>query len=483
MREREIFRNYFAPENVGSRRGPNHYSVTAPGAATPHDAEVMAVAHDGARSVAKTRMRTNDGAGAVNATLKRMKRMQMTVGLLLAASGMFGALSACGEAGLSGFGTDGTSGGSTAPGADAGGAAVASPAPSAGSDTGLVPVDNAVILVHAAKSQAFRLCFENETDRRPQPDSDVMPEANVVGVEVGAAVRLGPLRGVPGMVYLFEEPLIRAFYPAFGGAGEGPSCQSLLNSDSLKVLAQPLGTIDTDLSHGVHLVVVRGCPSDSPLVKHSVAECGASWTSAAGNLSVIEITLSGAKRPSPGILPAQVVDLSQALEGARGARPVIVSFGDLLTPGSALTDVATNPTVFGAASPFQPAQLGYDSNDTAIYESVGFRVEVGADNGSAGDAGATTFLDESLARIQKLSSPRDVPPTYYAAASNYALLLLGDPNAKLADGGADTDDRRKLHFLAVPVIEPKSDAGADDGGSGTTGGGGAVDGGSATPTP
>src|SRR3954463_16421213 len=41
------------------------------------------------------------------------------------------------------------------------------------------PVDNAVILVHAAKAQSFRLCFENELERRPQPDSQVMPDANV----------------------------------------------------------------------------------------------------------------------------------------------------------------------------------------------------------------------------------------------------------------------------------------------------------------
>lgn len=402
-------------------------------------------------------------------------RTRSTLGLLLAASG---ALYACGSAGLSAF--DGSPAGSSGSGSDAGfGGAANSPSPSAGSDTGLVPVDNAVILVHAAKAQSFRLCFENETDRRPQPDSDVMPEANVVGVEVGAAVRLGPLRGAPGMVYLFEEPLIRAFYPAFGGAGQGPTCKNLLESPTLQGLAQPIGAITTNLSQGVHLVVVRGCPGDSLVAKHTVAECGASWTSAAGNLSVTDITLSGAQRPSPGTLPAQVVNLSQPLEGSRGARPVVVSFGDLLTPGASETQLATNPPVFGNAQPFQPAALNYDSANTAIYESVGFRVSLEAASG--GDAGATTLLDESLARIQKLSSPRDVPPTYYAAASNYALLLLGDPNAKLADGGADTDDRRNLHFLAVPVIEPKSDGGAggDDGGSG----GAALDGGSAPPTP
>lgn len=400
--------------------------------------------------------------------------MRTTLGLLLAVSG---ALYACGSAGLSGFGDSAGTGFNPVPGSDAGsGATVASPM--AGADNGLVPVDNAVILVHAAKSQSFRLCFEKEADRRPQPDSDVMPQANVVGVEVGAAVRLGPLRGAPGMVYLFEEPLIRAFYPAFGGAGQGPTCKNLLENSNLQKLAQPLGTITTDLSHGVHLVVVRGCPSDSPLQKHTASECGDGWTAATGNLSVTDITLSGAKRPSPGILPAQVVNLSQPLEGSRGARPLLIGFGDLVTPGASQAAVALNPQVFGSAQPPQPASLGYDSADTAIYATVGFRVSLEPLSGAGPDGGTTTLLAESLARIQKLSSPRDVPPSYYAAASNYALLLLGDPNAKLADGGADMDDRRNLHFLAVPVIEPKSD---NDGGTGT--GSGDSDGGSAPTTP
>ncbi|MEA2747576.1 MAG: hypothetical protein QOI41_1719 [Myxococcales bacterium] len=405
-----------------------------------------------------------------------MTRTQTTLGLLLAVSG---ALYACGQAGLSGF--DVPTGTERNPSADAGGFGATAPAPSAGAD-GLVPVDNAVILVHAAKAQSFRLCFEKETDRLPQPDSDVMPEANVVGVEVGAAVRLGPLRGAPGQVILFEEPLIRPFYPQFGGAGSGPSCKNLLENMNLKQLGQTIGTITTDLSKGVHLVVVRGCTSDSLISKHSVAECGSDWTAMNGNLGVTEITLSGAQRPSAGILPAQVVNLSQPLEGSRGARNVLVSFGDLSTPGASTAAVASSPQVFGAAEPFQPQPLAYDSADMAVYESHGFRVSLEAAAGAGGDAGATTLLDESLARIQKLSSPRDVPSTYYAAASNYALLLLGDPNAKLGDGGPDLDDRRNLHFLAVPVIEPKTDGGADsDAGNGN--GGGALDGGAAPTTP
>jgi hypothetical protein len=379
--------------------------------------------------------------------------------MLIALSGL---AYACGSASLASFGADGSNPGATG-GADAGG--FTAPTGSApGRD--LTPVDNAVILVHAAKSQAFRLCFENELGRRPQPDSQVMPEANVVGVEVGSAVRLGPLSGAPGTVYLFEEPLIRALYPAFGGAGEGPTCDQLLQSPNLASLKSDLGRVDTNLSSGVHLLAVRGCAADSAVRKYSVAECGAGWTSAKGNLSITEITLRGAVRPSPGVLPAQVVNLSLPLENGRAGRDVRVTFGDVVAPGAPQAPIVVNPIPFGDATPTAPVSLAYDAKDAAIYASMGVRVKYVPKAAGGADAGtATTVLDETLAQIQKQSSPRDIPPTYYAAASNYALLVLGDPNAKLPDGGVDKDERRSLHILAVPVIAPKDDAGTDDGGS------------------
>jgi hypothetical protein len=326
---------------------------------------------------------------------------------------------------------------------------------------GTGPVGDAVILVHAAKTQSFRLCFKNELARRPQPDSQVMPEANVVGVEVGSAVRLGPLAGAPGEIFLFDEPSIRAVYPQFGGAGAGPTCDNLLDSNSLSQLAVSLGRIDTDLSTGVHLLVVRGCPRNGLLRSYSVAECGETWTEANGNLGITEIALSGAERPKSGTLPAQVVNLSQPLDGTRADRDVVISFGDLSDAGAPLVTVTTNPKLFGAAAPNAPVQLQYASEDPAVFASAGFRIVLKP----AGDGGGpeTTVLDQTLERIQELSAPREVPPTYYAAASNYALLLLGDPDAKLDDGGADTDDRRRLHFLAVPVIETRSGDGADGG--------------------
>jgi hypothetical protein len=140
-------------------------------------------------------------------------------------------------------------------------------------------------------------------------------------------------------------------------------------------------------------------------------------------------------------------------------------------PGAQQANVITNPALFGKAGPTTPAALAFNTSDISIYETTGFRVSLAAKGDGGADAGAsTTVFDESLARIQKLSSPRDVPDSYYSVASNYALLLLGDPDAKLPDGGADNDERRTIHFLAVPVISPKAADGGTEGGAAEDGG-------------
>lgn len=321
----------------------------------------------------------------------------------------------------------------------------------------LAPTDNGVIMVHAASMQPFRMCFENQLGLYPQPDKQAMPQANVVGVEVGHAVRISPLNGPPGHVYLYEEPLIRGLY--FGSSdGKGPTCSDLHTSNTLSALEIDLGEVKTDLSKGVHLLVVKGCPKDTASVKHSVAECGADWTAATGNLSVAEITLPGANRKDLNKLPTQVVNLSPAVETARGGKTLSVTFGALATPGK-LTPVVDNPALFKDPQPTTPVSLDFASDDLSTYATNGFRVTVPSSSG-----GSQVDVDYSLAEIQKASSPLEVPSSYYTVASNYVLLLLGDPNAKLPDGGPDSDERRALHFLAVPVIEPKA---ANDAGPGT----------------
>lgn len=334
----------------------------------------------------------------------------------------------------------------------------------AGSDAApsdLVPTDNAVIVVHAAKALAFRLCFENELSRKPLPDSELMPQANVVGVEVGTAVRLPPLAGRPGKVFLFEESAIRGQY--FGAVG--PRCENLLGGSSSSLRIE-VGTIDVDLSSGVHLLVLKGCTGNTALRTYSKAECGSDWDETKGNLRVVEATLKGARR-SGATLPVQVVNLSQPLEGARAGRDVAVTYGDLTAATSTHQSIVNAPAPFTAAQPTEPTALNFSPPAAADYAKLGFRVSLNTKPATGPDAGAAaseTVLDQSLADTQRLSSPRDLPDSYFAAASNYVLLLLGDPNPTLPDGGPDTNELRGLHILGVPVIDPKgetTDAGTD----------------------
>jgi hypothetical protein len=369
------------------------------------------------------------------------------VGLLVAGSAV---AIACGanDSLAAGF-DDGRAGG--------GDASAGSPADNNGSSGAapgaLAATDNGVILVHAAGSQSFRLCFGNMLDAQPQPDAKTMPEANVVGVEVGSAVRIAPLRsGKVGQIYIFDEPLIRVAYPP--GTVNGLTCNQLLQGP-LGMYSTTLGTLDEDLSQDVHLIVIKGCRGDNAIRKYSTAECGADWTSGPGNLSFTHSKLPGFQRQGDAILPTQIIHLSQPLQSAAAGRTLSVTFGEVGNDSSA-TPVATAPTLFGNPSPAEPTKLSYTPDDVPSYGKQGFRVSLDSQ----------TMLDTTLADVQKLSAPDDVPPSYYSTASNYVLLLLGDPAPKGADGGPDTDQRRNLHLLAVPVIQPKPDGGADGGGDG-----------------
>jgi hypothetical protein len=323
----------------------------------------------------------------------------------------------------------------------------------------LEPLDNGIILVHAASAPAFRLCFASEPDLAPQPDSKVMPEANVVGVEVGSAVRIAPLKGAPGKVLLFDEALIRQYYPE--GQGSAASCSRLATFD---VPSIEVGSVADDLSTGVHILALTGCPKSTIYRTYTADECGAGYDPAKGNLTIRHIPLPGYERTGISDLPAQIVHLSQPLENARAGSDLVVSFGSVgTTPEGARTTVASGLTLFGGAAPAEgPIALAYDTTDIAAYDEVGFRVSLAPPDGGP----PQTLAEQSLATVQRLSSPTDVPPSYYATASNYVLLLLGDPAPKGTDGGPTTDELRAVHFLAVPVIQPKADGGATpDGGA------------------
>lgn len=387
-------------------------------------------------------------------------RLRVVLPVLLTA----GALSfACSDMSLS------TSASDRSPG-DGSGAADAgafSPAPNAGSDKNpdLLPTDNAVILVHAAGMPAFRLCFQNQPELLPAPDQETMPDANVVGVEVGSAVRIAPLSREPGEIYVFNESLVRDY------AGEGVKCGDLIQTPLFNT-AYKMPAIKTDYAKGVHLLVLKGCQGPTA-VKYTKAECGSDYepddtspANAKGNLAFLDITLTGAERDG-NALPTQVLHLSQALEGQRNGAELAVTFGDVTTSDAFHASKAIDPKLFDATPQSLLESPSFNGADDAVYANVGFRVSL-----KSGANAPTVVAQQSLADVQKLSAPREIPSTYYSAASNYVLLLLGSPAPRLLDGGPDSDPRKNVHLLAVPVIDPdKADGGAD--------GGNAIDGGAA----
>jgi hypothetical protein len=339
--------------------------------------------------------------------------------------------------------------GSQAPGAaDAGEFGAREPT----SNADLGPTDNGVIIVHAAGAPAFRLCFSNELDAQPTPNSELMPDANVVGVDVGSAVRVGPLKGPPGEVFLFSESLIRQSYPPGGG---GPSCKQLLESTPPYPYTR-LGTVEANLSRGVHLLVVRGCGPKNPIHAYTKVECGTDYDAEKGNLGLTRLEVLGTNRTSDNELPAQIVHLSQPLESYRDKRSFRVTFGDLTASPTAHNSKAENPTLNGEPLAFVTPPT-FQATDIAAYNKLGFRVVVDDTNGQG-----KVVAEQSLADVQRLSAPREIPPTYYSLASNYVFLMLGDPAVK-DDAGVGFDERLMLHLLAVPVITRPTagDAGTD----------------------
>jgi hypothetical protein len=333
----------------------------------------------------------------------------------------------------------------------------------AGPATAGAPISNGVLIVHAAIFPSIRLCFENDLDRVPEPNSAVMPEANVVGVEQGSIVRIDPLTKAPGRIIVVREKDWRGHderkcSEIFSVGADGTiTGQDLDVGTAFRVtepVAQPVGVSQAEL------LVIHGCGVQNTLDtldqvaagEASSERCGAGWTAAKGNIGAKTMPLQASfATPTDKLIPAQLINAAPAIEALKGS--ATVTFGESGKPGRNL----------GLGPTFQAgAQLELDVNQTVLasYATLGFdvAVKVGTD---------TVTATQTLADVQSLSAPSETPSHYYRSASNYALLLLGDPTHKpTLDGGGDNpayNPRRALHILAVPVLDPtKQDAGAPD---------------------
>jgi len=334
------------------------------------------------------------------------------------------------------------------------GGEVRDPPPLGTGDAPGAPTATGVVIVHSAAFPPFRLCFESSPELVPQPDSKIMPQANVVGVEVGSLVRINPLKA-PGKVYVIWERAVR-FQP-------NVTCGELLGGGTAGLIANggyhEANRLDAPLGQDrVQVLALTGC-GGAPFVEAVGAtsdSCGADWNVTSGNLfaNVIDLptTPQGATETS---IPVQLVNLAPALQAQLGTAKLEVSFGDLSTAGKLPTTVASGTPLLESS---QQVTLNVDQTDPRVYGTHGFRIE------AVEDGGAPKFsFSQSLAAVQDVSSPTDVPTTYYRVASNYALLLTGDPSVPATlDDGAPNPDRRRLQLLAVPVLDPATiDAGAD----------------------
>jgi hypothetical protein len=350
--------------------------------------------------------------------------------------------------------------GEAGPGGDGGGEAGLNP--SDFQDASAIPSQleaNGIVLVHAASYPAFRVCFDGALGARPLPDVDLMPDSNVVGIDVGTALRLPPFNGQLGRAFVFPELAIRSLYPAFGGAGIGPTCQELLLSN--KGDLAEVGTIIDDLGSGVHALVLRGCRNATLDPQASVARCGDDWSAATGNLQLQVLPLIAYQRSaSVRGLPVQIVQLSPALATLGSGRSLGISFGELDRDGGpAPAPFIEGPVPFGQPVPNPPAVIAYDPTELAAYATSGVFVTVGGLlDGGTPDAGRQIVLAQSLQEIQQRSASRSLPSDWFAVASSYVVLSVGDPKPVLVDGGPDDDPRRALHLLAIPLAAV--DAGA-----------------------
>lgn len=322
---------------------------------------------------------------------------------------------------------------------------------------------NAVVIVHAARLPAFRLCFTaNAASSLPTPSQVLMPDSNIVGVEVGSAVRVPPIANAIGDVYAIPEEKIRPFYPP--GTTAGPKCDVILSQyqdDAIK-----LGAIDQDISSGVNLLVVGGCLPSAKDPTASVARCGGTWNTASGNVSLKRIPITAYTRTRDDALPVQLMQLSPALAARANGQNITLAFGDL--EAGAPSPVITDPLALGALTPPIPTVVQYTPNDTRTYLTTGFSVAIGgtaprdggADAGDAGSirdgGGGEVIFRQSLADIGQLSSSRVLPSEWFSIASSYVLLLIGDDS--IPDGGS----LDRFHLLAVPVARPNDEDGGPE---------------------
>lgn len=367
-------------------------------------------------------------------------------------------------------GADGGSSGSSGTGSSSGG-------PFFGDGGSTLPAKG-VILVHAAVFPSMRLCFENYPDIPPQPDRKVLPQANVVGVDLGGLVRLGPMLTKPGKVFIIPQKAVAAV----PGDKTEQTCGDYLKTHDVNFgwyrageLTEPVGVDHAEV------LAITGCGPSAFLDQLNVdeKECGPAFNTTAahsgGLFAVQRLKLNETITATQQTLPMTLVNMAPLLKPPTDQN-LDVSFGDLdAGPSAQLATPVPTPAVIDADggasfSEGKSVTLPLDQSKESVFGLSGFRIAYRDQKGVANPASAGGLVvDQTLAQIQASSRSDGNPTSYYVASSNFVFFLLGDPRMQrsFSDGGTNPsfDARRAVHLLAVPVRDdneatPLGDAGA-----------------------
>lgn len=334
-----------------------------------------------------------------------------------------GAVVACGADSTAEFGP----GGRTDPN-DAGGfpsdlpIGDSAPNPAPQKDAGTVTgggASTALFLLHASYDlPAVRVCFESAGSLAALPRTNLMPNSNLPGLDVGRVVRIGDIGGVTGLP---QKPKVHVFVESAIRGTPDAACSALLADAALKKGEHRYEAkfVDATINTGTPLVLVlEGCVAAAT----PDAKCAPAGTKDR-DLAVRAISLPAPPAAGASNLHWQPVNVAPELPSAA------------IWFAQAYADTAPTATAaFGQVGVVQTTP--FDRSVLANYASFAFGVR----------AAGVNLTQSTMADVQDLSLPGAVPSEFYVPEASMALFIVGSKEAPDA-----APDARSLHVVAVPI--------------------------------
>jgi hypothetical protein len=290
----------------------------------------------------------------------------------------------------------------------------------------------------------------------PDDPASVMPHSNVIGVAPGGALVLEGAEeftssGTLGLkIYLIPTDILKTvpdkqckeLICKGGGSCLSEALYQTLPQQKLMMIP---GAASADL------FVIRGCVGNNG----STERCGADYT-AGGNL---RITASSPFLLSPDpiaegsvhLTVAQLSESAQSLWTVEAGPGMLLTYGALGDPDAGVALLGTPE--FGTVMPAQPVPVPtLGDADLPAFAQQGFTLST-----TSGDGGFGPRQAFSLAQVQGISSPTELPPSFWNGSWHFLIALVGDATMSAAqvtlpDGGDNpTFDGYGLHVVAVPL--------------------------------